>query len=135
MHTPTNSFEDLSTLVAGAADLCLQPWKHSVVDLSMLINGDSLNKNSGDIILRIECRSSEGDRHPEYDLEIEIFRSGNELNLMLGRLDKSNRPILWHGHHPVWMDGDTGNTCNMPLDGAPLEALARKIRSLVSHSD
>ncbi|WP_369818613.1 hypothetical protein [Synechococcus sp. MIT S9504] len=46
-------------------------------------------------------------------------------------MNQTDRPLLWHGQHPVWMDGDTGKRCSAPNDGAPLEALARRLRALL----
>ena len=40
--------------------------------------------------------------------------------------------MLWHGQHPVWMDGVTGLRTERPPAGAPLEALARRLRALLS---
>ncbi len=39
--------------------------------------------------------------------------------------------MLWQGRHPVWMNGDTGVRCQGPEDAAPLEALGRRLRSLL----
>ena len=39
--------------------------------------------------------------------------------------------MLWQGRHPVWMNGDTGVRCQAPEDAAPLEALGRRLRSLL----
>ena len=33
--------------------------------------------------MRIECRCKRGERHPENDLDVEIYRSGSELNFIL----------------------------------------------------
>ena len=125
-----DSTHEWISLIAAASDLCLKPWKHGVVSL----NDDCQNKNSSennlDLVLRIECRSSEGDRHPENDLELEIYRSGNDLNLTLSWYDQPERPILWQGKHSLWMDAVSGRRCQPPVDGSPLEALARRIRSL-----
>ena len=117
---------DLLVLIAKAADVCLKPWSHAVVpiDPSAAVELDDLN-------VRIECRDGDGQRHPDRDLELEIYRSGDEVNLMLSWLDQSDRPMLWHGRHPVWMDAESGQRCSAPQDAAPLEALGRRLRSLV----
>jgi hypothetical protein len=53
------------------------------------------------------------------------------LNLTLSWREDENRTILWHGNHPVWM-GPQGERCERPLDGLPLEALARRLRALLA---
>ena len=117
---------DLLVLIAKAADVCLKPWSHAVVpiDPSAPADVDELN-------VRIECRDGDGQRHPHRDIELEIYRSGDEVNLMLSWLDQPERPMLWHGRHPVWMDAESGQRCSAPQDAAPLEALGRRLRSLV----
>lgn len=117
---------DLLVLIAKAADVCLKPFCHAVVlmDPSTPAVVDDLN-------VRIECRDTDGARHPERDIELEIYRSGEEVNLMLSWWDQPERPMLWHGRHPVWMDGESGQRCSAPQDAAPLESLGRRLRSLV----
>jgi hypothetical protein len=61
-----------------------------------------------------------------------IYRSGKELNLMLTRLADDQAPLLWHGHHPVWMQAASGERCERPADGAPFEAFCRRVRALLS---
>jgi len=39
--------------------------------------------------------------------------------------------MLWHGRHPVWMDPSSGERCERPAAGIPLEALARRLRALL----
>ncbi len=130
--------ESWQTLVALSADKCLKPWRHAVVLLSQedeltekhqsiydLIDSDEL-----DYVLRLECRNSEGDRLPERDLELEIFRSGNNVNLILSWSTKRDYPILWQGQRPVWMDGNSGERCPPPVDAESLEMLARRLKSL-----
>jgi len=117
---------DLAQLVAAAADLCRKPLRHGVVLKSQ--------PDDPDCSLELEVRSSQGERLPDHDLELEIFRSGSEgsarLHLTLAwRLDDT-RPMLWQGSHPVWMDGQ-GLRCERPPDGAQLEALARRLRALL----
>jgi hypothetical protein len=114
---------DLCQLVAAAADLCRRPLRHAVVAPEP---GDS-----PDLCLRLEARSAEGERVPVDDLELEIYRSGDDLNLTLAWRLGEDRPLLWQGSHPVWMDGATGLRCSRPADGAPLEALARRLRALL----
>ena len=117
---------DLLVLIAKAADVCLKPWCHAVVPIDMEASAevDELN-------VRIECRDGDGQRHPDRDIELEIYRSGEEINLMLSWWDQPDRPMLWHGRHPVWMDGASGQRCAAPQDASPMEALGRRLRSLV----
>jgi hypothetical protein len=117
---------DLAQLVAAAADLCRKPLRHGVVLTS--------RPDDPDCSLELEVRNAQGERMPEHDLELEIFLSGSEgssrLHLTLAwRLDDS-LPMLWQGNHPVWMDAQ-GLRCERPADGAPLEALARRLRALL----
>jgi hypothetical protein len=120
----------LNQLVAAAADLCRKPLRHGVV----LCSG----AEDPDCQLRLEARSAEGERLEAEDLELEIFQSGSgsnrSLNLTLAWREDENRPLLWHGQHPVWMDPQ-GHRCGRPQDGAPLEALARRLRSLLVVGD
>ena len=117
---------DLLVLIAKAADVCLKPWSHAVV----LID-PSAPEQLDDLHVRIESRDGDGQRHPDRDLELEIYRSGDEINLMLSRWEQPERPMLWHGRHPVWMDGASGQRCSAPQDATPLEALGRRLRALV----
>ncbi|MBD2548064.1 hypothetical protein H6G65_00390 [Microcystis elabens FACHB-917] len=121
---------DLCQLVAAAADLCRRPLRHAVVNPEPLTEavGEEL---SLDLRLRLEARSPEGERLPVEDLDLEIYRSGEELNLTLAWREGEDRPLLWQGSHPVWMDGATGLRCSCPPHGAPLEALARRLRALL----
>ena len=114
----------LETLIAAAADLCRKPWLHAVVSTE--------GATPEDYCGRIECRDSDGLRYETNDLELELYRSGNDLNLTLSWVDQPSRPILWHGQHPVWMNGETGERCAAPGDGAALEALARRLRALLA---
>ncbi len=132
MLTHTNSFDDLASLVAAAADLCIKPWRHAVVDQRSMDEAHSHSIDLIELILRIESRSPDGTRCPEQDLELEIFQSGDELNLILSWSYKPENPILWQGQHPVWMDGESGRLCKPPNDSEPMEALARKLRSSIS---
>ncbi len=115
---------NLQQLVAAAADLCRKPLRHAVLPL-----GD--DPTPYECCLRLEARSADGVRCGQEDLELEIFRSGDALNLSLAWCQDPSRPLLWHGSHPVWMDAETGLRCERPQDGAPLEALARRLRALL----
>ena len=118
---------DLLVLIAKSADVCLKPWSHAVIVID-----PSAPAELDELDVRIECRDGDGQRHPDRDLELEIYRSGEEINLMLSWWDQPERPMLWHGRHPVWMDGASGQRCSAPQDAAPLEALGRRLRALVT---
>ncbi len=131
----TNYFGHCYALVAKAADCCLKPWQHAVVDLRSTLEVPENDGESFELIMRIECRSCEGERYPQNDLELEIYKSGNELNLMLSWSNQLDQPILWQGKHSVWLDPIDGKRCAVPVQGLPLESLARRLRSLFSMSD
>jgi hypothetical protein len=114
---------DLSRLVAAAADLCRKPLRHGVVLTSP--------GQEEDYCLRIEARSAEGERLAGEDLELEIYRSGEDLHLTLAWRADELRPMLWQGSHPVWMS-PRGERCDRPHDGLPIEALARRLRVLLA---
>ena len=114
---------DLSRLVAAAADLCRKPLRHGVVLVS--------SSEDEDCTLRLEARSPEGERLSDQDLELEIYRSGDDLHLTLAWLEDDRRPMLWQGGHPLWMTAE-GERCPCPSDGVPLEALARRLRALLA---
>lgn len=86
----------------------------------------------GDCCLLLQTRGIDGERLPLHDIELELYRSGNDLHMMLSWPQQPEQPMLWHGQHPVWMDGVTGLRTERPPDGAPLEALARRLRALLS---
>jgi hypothetical protein len=122
-------FQPFLTELARAADLCLKPYNHA-----LRFNGQP-PPTPGDVqdcCLLIEVRDGQGVRHDSLDLELEIYRSGSDLNLMLSRCTDDQLPVLWHGNHPVWMHSATGERCERPADGAPLEALCRRIRALLA---
>lgn len=137
---------DLSRLVAAAADLCRKPLRHAVVlpdrgdtgpvdQEGVAVAGEgpatAEEGDSLDLCLRLEARTTGGERVPAEDLELEIYRSGDALNLTLGWCHGDDQPLLWQGSHPVWMDGATGLRCGCPPEGEPLEALARRLRALL----
>ena len=113
---------DLLQLVAAAADLCRRPFRHGVVVLNQA--------EERDLQLRLEARDPGGERLPDEDLELEIYRSGQDLNLTLAWLADEDRPMLWQGGHGLWMDNQ-GMRCLPPEGAAPLEALARRLRALL----
>lgn len=129
----------LVALIAAAADVCRKPLRHAVVTLDLdssstveMTSLDDILERGDDLRLRLECRDPDGVRCEHQDLELEIYRSGKELNLMVGWWDQPERPMLWQGQHPVWMDGSSGQRCAAPQDAAPLEAFTRRLRALLS---
>ena len=128
----------LVTLICSAADVCRKPLIHALVELDQHepcdrqpVSKTITTEDGMDLRVRLECRDSSGERCGEHDLELEIYQSGHDLNLMLGWWNQAERPLLWHGQHPVWMNAETGRRCPAPADGAPLEALARRLRALL----
>ena len=130
-----NNFLDYYQLVAATADLCFKPWKHAVVNQSLLSNECAQGDEAIELLLRIECRSFEGERHPENDLDLEIYSSGSDLNLMIGWSNQLDLPILWQGQHSVWMDANNGKRCQAPSNGELLESYARRLRALFIEQD
>ncbi len=128
MHTPEPESDYLQE-IAQVCDLCLKPWRHSVLNVS-LNQTEPFNDDPIDLILRVECRDLEGKRLKENDLEIEIYNSGDDLSITLSWIYFSDRPILWQGKHSVWMDSKSGMLLKVPAQGASLEALARRLRSI-----
>lgn len=114
--------------LARVADLCFGPCRHG-----LRVLGDPPGGPDGslDCCLRIEARSAQGVREPERDLELEVFRSGLDLHLLLSRVADDETPLLWHGSHPVWMRASSGERCPRPEDGAPWEAFCRRVRALL----
>ena len=125
---PVDPFEAFLVDLAKAADLCLKPYRHA-----MLFSGEAPTTigECSDCALLIEARDSDGVRVEQCDLELEIYRSGDDLNLMLSRVSDELAPMLWHGSHPVWMHPASGERCERPPDGAPLEAFCRRIRAFL----
>jgi hypothetical protein len=123
---------DLNRLVAAAADLCRRPLRHAVVTEGGPMAAEAAAALEPlDLCLRLEARTPDGRRAPQEDLDLEIYRSGGDLNLTLSWREGEERPLLWQGSHPVWMDGNTGVRSACPADGLPLEALARRLKALL----
>ncbi len=116
---------------AAAADLCLRPFTHAAVAQPELPSSPGGSTGLSDCGLRLLARRADGERSPADDIELEIYRSGDDLHLMLSWPELPERPLLWQGNHPVWMDGDSGLRCDRPDTGAQLEALARRLRALL----
>ncbi|MDM7935876.1 MAG: hypothetical protein QUV06_00230 [Cyanobium sp. CZS 48M] len=126
---------NLLSRVAAAADLCMKPNRHAVVINSgapeLISAGPEAEPGENECTLRLLCRRADGERTEFNDIELEIYRSGEDLHLMLSWPEQTDQPMLWQGHHPVWMDGDSGQRCERPPAGAALEALARRLRALL----
>ena len=129
MLTP-DSIECLISEVAKAADLCIKPYSHSVFLESQLDDVNDLEE----LIFKIQCRNIDGVREESMDIELEVYKSGNELNMTISWKSLIDRPILWQGKHPVWMDSSSGVQCEMPSYGKLFESLARRLRTVFKTS-
>ena len=125
MHTP-DSIDALIAEVAKAADLCMKPYLHSVSLDNQLSNFNDIE----DLIFKIQCRNIDGEREESMDIELEVYKSGNDLNMTLSWKSIIDRPILWQGKHSVWMDSSSGVQCEIPLYGKEFESLARRLRTI-----
>ena len=125
MHTP--DFKDgLITEIAKAADLCMKPFVHSV----SLENQFDDVKDFEDLSFKIQCRNIDGEREEAMDIELEVYKSGSEVNMTLSWDSLTDKPILWQGKHAVWMDSSSGVQCEAPSDGKQCESLARRLRTI-----
>ena len=126
MYTP-DSINDLIIEVAKAADLCMKPYRHSVFLENQLNDNNELD----DLIFKIQCRNIDGEREESMDIELEVYKSGNEVNLTLSWKSLIDRPILWQGKHAIWMDSSSGLQCETPSYGKTFESLARRLRTVL----
>ena len=69
----------------------MKPWKHATIAAKIDHTVKYPPEDSIDLIVGIECRNKEGERLPERDLELEVFESGKELNLVLSWLNNSEK--------------------------------------------
>ena len=129
MLTP-DSKDSLIVEVAKAADLCLKPCVHSV----FLENQSDDDNDFDDLIFKIQSRNIDGEREEAMDIELEVYKSGNELNMTISWKSLINRPILWQGKHAVWMDSSSGVQCETPSYGKLFESLARRLRTVLKAS-
>ncbi len=129
MLTP-DAIEVLISEVAKAADLCMKPNVHSVSLENQLDDENDLE----DLIFKIQCRNIDGEREESMDIELEVYKSGNELNMTISWKSLIDRPILWQGKHSVWMDSSSGVQCEMPSYGKLFESLARRLRTVFKTS-
>ena len=124
-----DSKEGLIAEVAKAADLCMKPYIHSV-SLENKLDEYDLE----DLIFKIQCRNLDGKREESMDIELEVYKSGNEVNMTISWKSPINRPILWQGKHAVWMDSSSGVQCETPSYGKLFESLARKLKTVFKAS-
>ena len=129
MHTP-DSIDGLISEVAKAADLCLKPYVHSVSLENQLGDGNYLDE----LIFKIQRRNVNGEREDSMDIELEVYKSGNEVNMTISWKSLIDRPILWQGKHAIWMDSSSGVQCETPSYGKLFESLARKLRMIFKTS-
>ena len=120
------------TAIAKAADISVKPWIHSVVPINLVDDNILINEDSEDYFLRIESRDMNGERFPENDIELEIYKSGNDVNIMLSWSSGNKDLILWQGSHSFWMNAEKGIRCSPPPDSSAFESLARRIRALLN---
>ena len=129
MLTP-DSIEGLVSQVAKAADICMKPYVHSV----FFENQSCDDKDLDELIFKIQCRNIDGEREKSMDIELEVYKSGNEVNMTISWKSLIDRPILWQGKHAVWMDSSSGVQCETPSYGKLFESLARKLRTVFKAS-
>ena len=129
MHTPDLK-DSLIAEVAKAADICMKPYLHSVSLENQLNDANDLE----DLIFKIQCRNIDGEREETMDIELEVYKSGKEVNMTLSWKSLIDRPILWQGKHAVWMDSSSGVQCDIPSDGKLFESLARRLRTIFKTS-
>ena len=125
MYTPELK-DGLIAEVAKAADLCMKPYVHSVF-LENQLNDDI---QFDDLIFKIQCRNIDGEREESMDIELEVYKSGNEVNMTISWKSLLDRPILWQGKHAIWMDSSSGVQCDTPSYGKEFESLARRLRTI-----
>ena len=129
MLTP-DSIESLISQVAKAADICMKPYVHSV----FLENQLDDNYHLEELIFKIQSRNIDGEREESMDIELEVYKSGNEVNMTISWKSLIDRPILWQGKHAVWMDSSSGVQCETPSYGKLFESLARRLRTVFKAS-
>jgi len=119
--------ENFERRIARSADLVNKPFLHSVVKLK----GEFQHNNDDiDVTFNILCRDLKGKRLKSFDLELEIYKSNNELILVVNKLNYPDEPILWSGSKNLWMDSKVGKKCIAPNYAFKLENLANRIKIL-----
>ena len=129
MHTP-DSKDVLIAEVAKAADLCMKPYVHSVSLENQLDDCKVLD----DLVFKIQRRNTDGEREDFMDIELEVYKSGSDVNMTISWKSLIDRPILWQGKHAVWMDSSSGMQCETPSYGKLFESLARRLRTVFKTS-
>ena len=124
------SKDTLIAEVAKAADLCMKPYVHSVFLENQLVDDNDFD----DLIFKIQCRNIDGEREESMDIELEVYKSGNEINMTISWKSLIDNPILWQGKHAVWMDSSSGVKCEKPSYGNHFESLARRLRTFFKAS-
>ena len=120
--------KNIEGLIAKSSDLTNKPFVHSVVK----IEGEyEIGEEDIDLTVNIFCRDKEGKRLEIYDLELELFKSNQELVLVISKLNFPNEPILWCGVKTLWMDSNSGKKCAPPRYSSRLENLANRIKSFI----
>ena len=125
MRTP-DSIDSLMAEVAKAADFCMEPYIHSVSLENQLEDNNDLE----DMIFNIQCRNIDGERDESRDFELEVYKSGKEINMTISWKSLIDSPILWQGKHAVWMDSSSGVQCETPSYGKIFESLARRLKTV-----
>ena len=121
--------DSLIVEVAKAADLCMKPYVHSVFLENQLDNNEL-----DDLIFKIQSRNLDGEREESMDIELEVYKSGNEINMTISWKSLIDNPILWQGKHAVWMDSSSGVQCETPSYGKLFESLARRLKTVFKAS-
>ncbi len=125
-----NAYSEIFAEIAKIADLCLKPYRYSVL-CPLIDSGDVfMSETFIELLIRLECRTALGERCSHNDLEVEIYRSSDQLNITLARYENPDAPILWQGKYSLWMDGNSGKRCEAPVDSTSIEALARRLRAM-----
>ena len=125
-----NQQQNIEISIAKSADITNKPYLHSVVKVCGSYT--ELNTNDLDITFNVFCRDCEGNRLERFDLEIEVFKSNEELVLVIAKLHYPNEPILWSGNKNLWMDSNNGKRCEPPKYNFRLENLATRIKSFIN---
>ena len=126
-----NSDQELNVLIAKSADLTNKPFLHSVLNLDGEYDFDT---NDLDISFQILCRDIEGKRQENMDLELELFRSSNDIVLVIAKLNFPEDPILWSGSKNLWMDSKSGKKCDPPTYSFRIENLANRIKTILDQN-
>jgi hypothetical protein len=100
--------------------------------LPTLIYSGEVEEQDEEFRLSLRARDQAGHWSPNWDLGIEVYPSGVMTSLLIERPQQLDYPLLWQGQQAVWMDSITGNPVNRPLGGEALEAIARKLRDLLT---